>query len=263
MRIWVPYAEFVPAVETLAPGLEADLYKGDGFVPSSAAEVEFFVAPYAVTAEALSVIATMSRLKVLQTLTAGYEHVLPYLPAGVTLCNARGVHDASTAELALALMLASLRRIPEFVRAQDRHEWAADAYPALADKQVLIVGYGSIGEAIEARLLPFETVVTRVARQARPDAGVHGIADLPGLLPDADVVVLVTPLTEATRDLVDDDFLQRMKPGALLVNVARGGVVDTGALVRALESGRVRAALDVTDPDHLLPAIRCGGHRTC
>lgn len=251
MRIWVPYEEFVPDVEALVPDIEVDLYKGDGLVPSNVAEVEFFVGPYMAAAKALSITASMPRLKVLQTLTAGYEHALPYLPDGVTLCNARGVHDASTAELALALMLASLRHIPEFVRAQDRHEWAADTYPALADKHVLIVGYGSIGEAIEARLLPFETSVTRVARRARPDAGVHEVADLPGLLPDADVVVLVTPLNEATHHLVDDDFLRRMKTGALLVNVARGGVVDTDALVRALDAGRVRAALDVTDPEPL------------
>jgi phosphoglycerate dehydrogenase-like enzyme len=215
------------------------------------ADVDFFVAPYAVTAEALSVTAQMPRLKVLQTLTAGYEHALPYLPAGALLCNARGVHDASTAELAVALALASLRHIPEFARAQRKHQWLEGPFPALADKHVLIVGYGSIGSAIERRLLPFEVAVTRVAGRARPDQDVYGVEDLPHLLPEADVVMLVTPLTPQTYHLVDAAFLDRMRPGALLVNVARGGVVDTDALVRALQAGTVRAALDVTDPEPL------------
>jgi phosphoglycerate dehydrogenase-like enzyme len=250
VRIWVPYSEFVADVEALAPDIEVDVYKGDT-VPASIGDVEFFVTPYAVTPEALVVTADMPRLRVMQTLSAGYEHALPYLPAGVTLCNARGVHDASTAELALALMLASLRRIPEFVRNQERHEWRGAQYPALADKHVLILGYGSIGAAIEQRLLPFEATVTRVARRPRPQDGVHGIAELPHLLSSADVVVLVMPLTAETKRLVDADFLARMKTGALLVNVARGGIVDTDALLDALEVGAVRAALDVTDPEPL------------
>ncbi|MGH8891678.1 MAG: 2-hydroxyacid dehydrogenase [Acidothermaceae bacterium] len=278
VRIWVPYEEFAADVEAIArdvgADLHADLYKGDGVVPPDVADVEFLVAPYAVTASALDVTAKMPRLKVLQTLTAGYEHALPYLGDGVLLCNARGVHDASTAELALTLMLASLRRIPEFVRAQERHEWAPANYPALADKNVLIVGYGSIGEAIEQRLLPFETVVSRIARRPRPAENVRGVADLPSLLPDADVVVIVTPLTAETRHLVDADFINRMKPGALLVNVARGAVVDTDALVAALATGRIRAALDVTDPEplpadhplwnapHLLISPHVGGNST-
>lgn len=257
VHIWVPYEDFKSDVEKLGADVgadvRADVYTGDGIVPPSIADVEFFVTPYATTPEALVVTAQMPQLKVMQTLTAGFEHALPYLPEGVTLCNATGVHDASTAELALALMLASLRRIPEFVRAQDQHEWRPGAYESLADKHVLIVGYGSIGAAIERRLLPFETTVTRVARTARPSDDVHGVADLMSLLPHADVVVLVTPLTPQTRHLVDDDFLQRMKPGALLVNVARGGVVDTDALARALGTHHIAAALDVTDPEPLPP----------
>ncbi|MGH3026392.1 MAG: 2-hydroxyacid dehydrogenase [Gaiellaceae bacterium] len=251
VRIWVPYSEFVADVEALSPAIGVDVYTGDGVVPASIADVEFFVAPYATTAEALGVTARMPRLKVLQTLSAGYEHALPYRPAGVTLCNARGVHDASTAELAMALILASLRHIPEFVRARERHEWLGREYPALADKHVLIVGYGSIGAALDRRLVPFETTITKVARRPRPGEGVHGVADLPRLLPAADVVVLITPLTPRTRHLVDADFLARMKTGALLVNIARGGVVDTEALLAALRAGRITAALDVTDPEPL------------
>ena len=251
MQVWVPYEEFVADVEHAGPDVHVDVYTGEDGVPSSIGDVEFFVAPYAVTPEALSVTAQMPKLKVLQTLTAGYEHALPYLPPGAVLCNARGVHDASTAELAVALVLASLRHIPDFARAQPKHEWLDGPFPALADKHVLIVGYGSIGAAIERRLLPFEVTVSRVARRARPGEDVHDVADLPQLLPEADVVMLVTPLTPQTRHLVDETFLGRMRPGALLVNVSRGGVVDTDALVRALQAGRVTAALDVTDPEPL------------
>lgn len=219
-------------------------------LPADAEEVELFVPAYDWDVD-LTVLASLPRLRVVQTLTAGVEHVRPFLPAGVRLCRGRGIHDTSTAELALTLVLAAQRGVPDFVRAQDRHEWVYGPRPALADTSVLIVGYGSIGAAVEARLLPFETEVVRVARTARP--GVHGVEELPGLLPDADVVVLVVPLTEETRGLVDADLLARMKPGALLVNVARGAVVDTDALVAALHQGRVRAALDVTDPEPLPP----------
>jgi phosphoglycerate dehydrogenase-like enzyme len=167
----------------------------------------------------------------------------------VLLCNGRGIHDASTAELAMTLMLASLRGLPGFVRAQDAHVWAPATRPSLADSSVLVVGYGAIGEALERRLDGFEVDVVRVARTARE--GVHGYGDLADLLPEADVVVLVVPLTDTTRRMVDAEFLARMRDGALLVNVARGAVVDTGALVEELRRARLSAALDVTDPEPL------------
>lgn len=226
--------EVVPMVET---------------VPASVADVEVFVPPYSVGPEVREVIPQMSSLRVVQTLTAGVDNLRDVVPDGVLLCNGRGIHDASTAELVLTLVLSSLRGVPGFVRAQDRHEWTHGWHPALADRSVLLVGYGAIGAAIEARLAPFECSVVRVARSARD--GVHAISELPSLLSDADVVVLVLPLTDETRGLVDAAFLARMKEGALLVNVARGAVVDQAALVSALHSGRVRAALDVVDPEPL------------
>jgi phosphoglycerate dehydrogenase-like enzyme len=201
----------------------------------------------------------MRRLRLIQTLTAGVDDITAALPSvvpGVTLCNARGVHDASTAELALALTLASLRGIPGFVRAQDRGLWRSGFHPALADRSVLIVGYGAIGAAIEDRLVPFEVArVARVARSERTTARgpVHPVTALPRLLPEADVVIIVTPLDESTRGLVGADFLARMKDGALLVNVSRGGVVDTDALLAELRRGRITAALDVVDPEPLPP----------
>ncbi|MEV4442406.1 2-hydroxyacid dehydrogenase, partial [Streptomyces sp. NPDC049577] len=201
----------------------------------------------------------MPNVRVVQTLTAGIEHMLPslpLLPAGTRLCNARGLHDASTAELTLALILAALRDIPGFVRAQDAGEWRQEFRPSLADRSILIVGYGSIGSAIEDRLAPFECArIERVARSPRTTTRgpVHPVTALPDLLPDAEVVILATPLTDDTRGLVNSAFLGRMRDGALLVNVARGAVVDTKALLAELESGRLRAALDVTDPEPLPP----------
>jgi phosphoglycerate dehydrogenase-like enzyme len=250
VRVWVPYSPWVADVEQLSPEIDVDVYTGEGAPPATVAEVDFYVAPYSFSVPTVELAREMTSLRVLQLLSAGYEHVLPYLPDGVTLCNARGVHDASTAELALALMLGSLRGIPDFVRAQEHGQWVPAQYPALADKTVLILGYGSIGVAIEQRLVPFETNIIRVASRARPD-GVHGVDELPALLPQADVVVVITPLTPTTRHLVDGRFLAAMHDGALLVNVSRGGVVDTEALLTEVQRGRLRAALDVTDPEPL------------
>jgi phosphoglycerate dehydrogenase-like enzyme len=193
-----------------------------------------------------------------QLLSAGFDDVLDQLPPGVRLANAAGVHDASTAELALALTLAALRDLPDFVLAQRERRWLPlEFHGALADRRVLVLGYGAIGRAVAARLVPFETRVTAVASRPRGGddlvASVHGVDELPDLLPAHDVVVVVVPLTPATRGLVDDAFLTAMPDGALLVNVARGPVVDTAALLRHTSSGRLRAALDVTDPEPLPP----------
>ncbi|AZQ40715.1 dihydrofolate reductase [Streptomyces cyaneochromogenes] len=254
--MWLP----VPPdeIEGLPEGPNYRFWDGAEDFPADPAECVFYVVPY-MKPPALGQrpLPEMSSVEVVQTLSAGTDHVEPglkHLRPGVRLCNARGVHEASTGELTLTLILASLRGIPDFVRAQDKGEWLGGFRPALADKNVLIVGYGSIGAAIEDRLAPFELArVARVARSERTTARgpVHPLTELPALLPEADVVILSTPLTEATRHLVDADFLARMKDGALLVNVARGAVVDTKALLAELETGRVTAALDVTDPEPL------------
>ncbi|MBB4982844.1 MULTISPECIES: 2-hydroxyacid dehydrogenase [Streptomyces] len=258
--VWLP----IPAdeIEGLpAPGgagLNYRFWDGGPEFPADPARCAFYVVPYMKGSEiAVRPLAGMTSLRVVQTLSAGIDHVTPgigSLRPGVALCNAKGVHEASTAELTLALILASLRGIPGFVRGQDAEEWRAGFYPALADKSVLIVGYGSIGAAIEDRLAPFECArVARVARSARTTerGPVHALTDLPALLPEADVVVLSTPLTPGTTHLADAGFLGRMKDGALLVNVARGPVVDTNALLKEVEGGRIKAALDVTDPEPL------------
>ncbi|MFD9602288.1 2-hydroxyacid dehydrogenase [Streptomyces sp. NPDC056708] len=254
--IWMPFP--ADEIEGLPKGLNYHFWDGAQDYPADPADCAFYVVPYMKGSQiAVRPLAGMAQVRIVQTLSAGIDHVEPglgLLPAGVRLCNAKGVHEASTAELALALILASLRGFPGFVHGQDKEEWRAGFYPALADKSVLIVGYGSIGAAIEDRLAPFECArVARVARSARTTARgpVHTLDDLPALLPEADVVVLSTPLNPSTQGLVGAEFLAAMPDGALLVNVARGGVVDTKSLLLELESGRLRAALDVTDPEPL------------
>jgi phosphoglycerate dehydrogenase-like enzyme len=213
------------------------------------------VLPYLNAGPTLGWLARLPSLRVVQTLTAGYDGILAALPAGVRLCNAAGVHDASTAELAVGLTIAGLRDLGEFARAQLGGQWLSGTRPTLADRSVLLIGAGSVGSAIARRLAPFEVRLTRVARRARDDdAGhVHPVSELPQLLPHHEVVILVLPLSESTRGLVDADFLAAMPDGALLVNVARGPIVSTDALVAQLRTGRLRAALDVTDPEPLPP----------
>ena len=222
--------------------------------PETAAQVELVVVPhYFVRPGGVDVLRELPALRYVQLPSAGYEHARPHVPEGVVLCNGRGVHDAGTAELALTLTLAAQRGLPAAVRAMDAHRWESPYGPSLADRRVLVVGQGSVGSAVVARFRPFEVDVVRVASTARDDADghVHGVDELSDLLPDADVVVLVVPLSRTTHHLMDAERLSRMKDGALLVNVARGKVVDTDALLAELGSGRLRAALDVTDPEPL------------
>ncbi|KUO16409.1 2-hydroxyacid dehydrogenase [Streptomyces dysideae] len=240
--VWLPFP-----IDDLPQGLRYEVADHADAAPTYLDEIEFYVMPYRFLADDSSLLSRMPKLRVVQTQTAGVEHLSGRIPAGITLCNGRGIHSAATAELAVALVLASLRGIPGFVRAQDRQEWLQRFYPSLADKHVLIVGFGDIGAAIEARLLPFEVTLDKVARTARGD--VRAMADLPELVPQADIVILTVPLTADTRHLVDAKFLASMKDDALLVNVARGGVVDTDALIAELRTRRISAALDVTDPE--------------
>ncbi len=249
MLIWVPTAEVAAGLDGL-PRADVEVVAPDGApLPASAGRVEFYVPPFFPGLPGIAAMHQMPRLAVVQTLTAGVDRLLGDLPAGVTLCNARGVHDASTAEWVVAAMLAALREFPLFAREQAAQRWSYHFTDCLAGKTVLIVGYGSIGAAVERRLAGFEVEVARVARTARP--GVDSVSDLPGLLPGADVVVLLAPVTPETVGMADAAFLARMKDGALLVNAARGSLLRTDALVGELRRGRLRAALDVTDPEPL------------
>ena len=263
MRIWVPTEQVVAALDGL-PGVTVDVVNldeiladngdlaGYGDLPASAAEVEFYVPPFFPRSPSVAAMRRMPLLRVVQTLTAGIDKLRPQIPDGVLLCNARGVHDAGTAEWVVAAMLASIRRFPYFAAEQAAARWSSRFTGSLAGKTVLIVGYGSIGAAVERRLSGFDVEVRRVARSARD--GVHPIGDVLGLLPEADVVVLLAPVTTETIGMVDAAFLAAMKDGALFVNAARGSLVVTTDLCDELQSGRLKAVLDVTDPEPLGPA---------
>jgi phosphoglycerate dehydrogenase-like enzyme len=191
--------------------------------------------------------------RLVQSPQIGYDGMAEALPPGIVFANSASVQETSTAEMTLALVLASQRGIPDFVRAAEHGHWAPAWYQSLADRQVLLVGYGAVGRAIAERLRPFEVSLTRVANTERSDehGEIYGVGSLPDLLPTADVVIVVVPLSESTTNLINDTFLSRMRDGSLLVNVSRGRVADTEALLRHASSGRLRLALDVTDPEPL------------
>jgi len=254
---WVPYTDHAEAERRLGPvpaGIDLDFYPGEGDTfPGTIAEVAFYVLPYLKGTRVLDRVGEMAKLQVVQTLTAGYENYLPLVPPNVTVCNAAGLHDTSTAELALALTLASGRRLDEFARNQATGTWRFAFGQALADQRVLIIGYGHIGEAIERRLQGFEVAsITRVARRRRPGPpDVRPAGELHRLLPRADVAILAVPHTAETERMIGARELALLPDGALLVNVARGKLVDTDALVAETATGRIRAALDVTEPEPL------------
>ncbi len=222
----------------------------EGFDP---ADLDAAVLPYTGRAHVGGALDAAPRLKLVQTQSTGYDGIADLVGPDVAIATASGVHAAATAELALGLALASLRGIDDAVRQQSEGRWHSSRYPGLADRRVLLVGVGGIGEEIRRRLVTFEAEVTRVGSAARDDehGHVHGSDELVELAPRHDVVILITPLTEATRGLIGADVLAALPDGALVVNVARGAVVDTDALTREVTAGRLRAALDVVDPEPL------------
>lgn len=239
-------------MEALGPAAGVELFLWDLTGPAPAEQFDMVVPPYMGTAGALAALESVE-VGLVQSQSIGYDGVAAVLPAGCRFANAAGVHETSTAELAVGMMIASQRGIPDFVRNAATGTWDNSPRPSLADRRVLLVGYGGVGKAIEARLLPFETEVTRLASRGRADerGRIHGLEVLFDQLPLHDIVVVSVPLSEQTRHLVDGRFLAAMADGALLVNVARGPVADTEALLRETTSGRLRAALDVTDPEPL------------
>jgi phosphoglycerate dehydrogenase-like enzyme len=250
VNVWIPHES---ARDLLPPGFEIGVLPSPkAEPPGDPAEVTFWVPPFLSSGDVVSLAETMPNLEVIQLLSAGADAWIGRLPSTVTLCDARGVHDSSTAEWVVAAILASLRRFDFFAQAQAAGRWSyGEAAPTdeLAGKRVLIVGAGSIGTALARRLEPFEVSLTYVARTAR--AGVHSIDELLSLLPDADVAVMLVPLTGETRGLADSAFFTAMRDGSLFVNAARGPVADTTALTKELATGRIFAALDVTDPEPL------------
>jgi len=222
--------------------------------PPPPAPFDLLVLPYMIAAAELRGLPA-GIAPVVQSQTLGYDGVAGNLPPGFVYCNAPDVHEASTAELAVGMIIADRRGLPGFGAVQREHRWAHARRPGLAGSRVLLLGVGGVGEQLRIRLAPFEVDLVRVARTARHDAHgpVHAITGLPALLPTADVVVVAVSLTPGTRGLVSHDFLAAMRDGALLVNVARGPVADTAALLAHTAQGRLHVALDVTDPEPLPP----------
>ncbi|MEU7752140.1 2-hydroxyacid dehydrogenase [Micromonospora sp. NPDC049101] len=254
MKVWIPNQAGLNLMGELPPDVTVEVLEHVDRLPSSVADVRVWVPPFLTGGDATALLRELPDLAVVQLLSAGADAWAGRTPPGVTLCDARGVHDPSTAEWVVTAILAQLRAFPAFVRAQTERRWAyAGNTPTdeLSGKRVLIIGAGSIGTAVRDRLAPFGVSFTLVARTARPEQGVHAVEELPRLLPEADVVVVLVPLTDQTRGLVDKDFLAAMPDGALLVNAARGPVAHTEALVAELGTGRISAALDVTDPEPL------------
>lgn len=212
-------------------------------------EVTFYVPWYMGGRPALEMTQMMPNLKILQVPNAGYDDALEFVRPGITLCNGKSIHDDSTAELAVGLTIASLRGFADFVRNQDKSEWVHTRNKSINDRKVGIVGFGSIGSTIAKMLAGFAVEIVAFTQSGRDNT--IAIADLDKHLPTLDVVILILPLTRESKHLFDAKRLALMKNGALLVNVARGPIVETDALVKELNSGRITAALDVTDPEPL------------
>ena len=237
--------EVLQAVE----GVRAVRYEPGAALPPDAAGAEVIVPAFLAGQDATAVLRDLPRLRLVQLLSAGAETWVPVVPDGVLLSDCRGAHGGATAEWVVAVLLAHFREIPHFVRMQEASRWDQHQTAELAGKRVLLVGAGDLAEQAQRRLDGFEVSITRVARRVRP--GVHDASELPALLPEHDAVVLLVPLTPSTEGMVDAAFLAAMRDGALLVNAARGKVVDTDAIVAELSTGRLSAALDVTEPEPL------------
>ncbi|MFC0543815.1 2-hydroxyacid dehydrogenase [Kutzneria chonburiensis] len=239
------------ALEALAAveGVRTVRYDVEGELPAEAGEAEVLIPPFLAGKRAVPLVEKLPKLKLVQLLSAGAEVWLGRLPEGVKLSTCRGAHGGSTAEWVVGVLLSFYRHLPYFLDAQREGRWAFQVTDTLQDKRVLIVGAGDLGHQLAKRLEPFDVETTIVGRTARE--GVRGEEELPNLIGQYDVVVMVVPLTSDTTGMVDAQFLARMKDGAILVNGARGPVVDTDALVAELQTGRIRAALDVTEPEPL------------
>lgn len=237
----------------LPPGVTADVWDGSDDVPAERTAVEALVVPLIAseTSRLRDVVATLPNLRFMQSLYAGVDWIAPTVPPGVVLANTGAANAKPVAEWVVAMLLSHLRELPRFAADQREHRWQRAMTDTLAYKRVTVLGFGPIGQALQAMLLTFGAEVTVFARTARP--GIRAIATLPDVLPTTDILVVLTPLNEATEGLVHGGVLSALPDGAIVVNAARGPVVDTADLLAELETGRLHAILDVTDPEPLPP----------
>ena len=248
----VPTAGLARDLEPLPEGIEVIVWEMDAPAPRD--RIDLVVPPYMSGTSGFTFLAGVES-QLVQGESIGYEGIAAKLPPGVVFANAATVHEASTAELAVGLTLALQRHLDDFARDTAAGRWAPQYAQSLADRRVLLVGYGGVGKAVARRLAPFEVDLVPVASHARSEDGVavHGIDELPGLLPSAEIVILTLPGGDATRHIIGESELAALPDGAIVVNVGRGPLIDTDALVRHTAAGRLRAALDVTDPEPLPP----------
>lgn len=249
LTVCVPDAEFASGLAELGADYKIVLWDGQAEPPLAVAETRFLIAGYAERRFAPGGVVALPRLEVVQLISAGYEEWLPWLPDGVTLANGRGIHGGSTAELAVAGVLALVRGLPFYLTEQASHRWTPLHRGEIAGRRAVILGAGDIGTRTARTLEQLDVTVVRVGRSAR--AGVAAISELDDLVPSAEIVVLALPHTAETDLLVDDRFLAALPDGAIVANVARGRIIDTAALVAHLRQGRIMAFLDVTEPEPL------------
>ena len=246
----VPTEQLAADLGALPDGVEVVVWPMDAAAPRD--RFDMVVPPYMTMTRVLARLEGVE-VGLVQGQSIGYDGVADVLPDGLLFANAASVHETSTAELAVALTLAAQRHIDAFAVDTAAGRWSPVFAESLADRRVLLLGYGGVGKAVAARLSGFEVRLTAVASRAREEDGmpVHGADELPALLPEADIVIVSLPGGESTRGIVDDAFLTALPDGALIVNVGRGTLIDTDALVDHARRGRIRAALDVTDPEPL------------
>ncbi|WOF22734.1 NAD(P)-dependent oxidoreductase [Microbacterium betulae] len=253
LTVAVPHEQLAEDVRArLDPSLDIDVVLWDGADAPPRERIDLVVPPYMRQGRMLARLGEIAP-RLVQGQAIGFEGVEDRLPAGIVYANASSVHETATAELTLTLILAAQRRLDVVIRNQERATWDSIGTPGLADRRVVLLGYGGVGRAIARRLEGFEAELVPVASRARDEDGlrVRGIADLPALLPTADVLVNALPGGAGTRRLIDDAALSALPDGALLVNIGRGPTVDTDALVDHVRRGRIRVASDVFDPEPL------------
>lgn len=247
ITIWSQWDDLeVPANVTKLSPANTDLLTA---TDEQLADITFYVPTYMGGKLALEYSKRMPKMEVMQLPNAGYDDAIEYLIPGSVLCNARGVHDASTSELAIGLAITARRGFADFMVAQSKGEWAHKRYPSFSDTRIGIVGWGSIGQTLAEYLSTFDVEVVGFSRSGSD--GSLTMDRLDAELPKLDIVMLVLPLNDESRNMFDARRLALLKDGATIVNVARGPIINTDALISELNTGRITAGLDVTDPEPL------------
>lgn len=248
-----PSQELIDAVGPIPENLKAVLWdlENDPEIPLE--DIDIAVLPYMANPQTLENVHKAPNVKVVQTQTTGFDGMIDLIGDRADINTAAGVHAAATAEMALGLAIASLRGFPQSVRDQQQGRWNPQQWPGLADRTVGLVGVGGIGEEIRKRLEPFEVNLLRFGSTARTDehGEVFATSELAARAPEIEVLILIVPLNDSTRHLVDAQLLAKLPDGATVINVARGPVVDTDAIVAEVASGRLNMASDVFDPEPL------------